>query len=163
MVYGLCGSLRAYLGRLGTWLASDHVDGVAVAEQGGRIDRHPIVLGEACQYFGVRSKGAADDHGLQMRLAVVGHHHPLAVALKYWMTNGGCMPGGIERIDVWETAETCAMAPSILAPGWNYTLTTAMPLSDWLSMCSMSSTVVVRNRSNWLETRFSMSSADLPG
>ena len=44
-------------------------------------------------------------------------------------------------------AVTCAVAASILAPGWKKILMTAMPVSDWLSMCSMSLTVVVSARS----------------
>src|SRR3954470_8820492 len=33
----------------------------------------------------------------------------------YWMISGGWVPGGIERIEVWETAVTCAVAFSIFA------------------------------------------------
>ncbi len=46
-----------------------------------------------------------------------------------------------------EIAVTCAVAASMCAPGWKKILTTATPVSDWLSMCSMSLTVVVRARS----------------
>jgi len=33
------------------------------------------------------------------------------------------------------------------APGWKKIFTMAMPVSDWLSVCSMSLTVVVNERS----------------
>jgi hypothetical protein len=39
---------------------------------------------------------------------------------------------------------------------------TAMPVSDWLSMWSMSLTIVVRKRSKLLTTRFSISSGWSP-
>jgi len=45
------------------------------------------------------------------------------------MMNGGVAPGGIERTTACETAVTCAVAPSILAPGWKKILITATPLS----------------------------------
>ncbi len=63
------------------------------------------------------------------------------------MMNGGVVPGGICRSTVCEMAVTCAVAASMLAPGWKKILMTAMPVSDWLSMCSMSLTVVVSPRS----------------
>ena len=63
------------------------------------------------------------------------------------MMNGGVVPGGIERMAACEIAVTCAVAASIFAPGWKKIFNTAMPVSDWLSMCSMSFTVVVRKRS----------------
>ena len=63
------------------------------------------------------------------------------------MMNGGVVPGGIERTAVCEIAVTCATASSMCAPGWKKILMTEMPVSDWLSMCSMSLTVVVRPRS----------------
>jgi hypothetical protein len=44
-------------------------------------------------------------------------------------------------------AVTCANAASIFADGWKKTLMTQTPLNDWLSMCSMSLTVVVSARS----------------
>ena len=52
-----------------------------------------------------------------------------------------------ERIAAWEMAVTCAVAASILAPGWKKIFTTDTPVSDWLSMCSISLTVVVSARS----------------
>jgi hypothetical protein len=34
------------------------------------------------------------------------------------MMSGGCVPGGMRRRIVCDTAVTCAMAPSMLVPGW---------------------------------------------
>ena len=45
----------------------------------------------------------------------------------YWITSGGWVPGGIERIAVWLMAVTCAIAVSIFAFGWKYIFTVAMP------------------------------------
>ncbi len=59
-------------------------------------------------------------------------------------------------------AVTCAIAVSMLAPGWKKTFTTAMPFSDCDSMCSMSSTVVVSERSVRLMMRLLISSALSP-
>ena len=36
----------------------------------------------------------------------------------YWITSGGCVPGGIERMEVWQMAATWAIAVSIFALGW---------------------------------------------
>ncbi len=44
-------------------------------------------------------------------------------------------------------AVTCATAISIFADGWKNTLIRPTPLSDCDSMCSMSFTVVVSDRS----------------
>ena len=51
------------------------------------------------------------------------------------------------RMAAWEMAVTWAVAASIFAPGWKKIFITETPVSDWLSMCSMSLTVVVRTRS----------------
>src|SRR4029077_6719835 len=78
------------------------------------------------------------------------------------MMNGGVMPGGSTRSTVWETAVTWETAASMLVPGWKNTLMTAMPLTDWDSMCSIPATVVVMARS-WIVTiRRSMSSGPRP-
>ena len=66
---------------------------------------------------------------------------------EYRMMKGGVVPGGACRSTVWEMAVTCAVAASIFAPGWKKILITEMPVSVWLSVCSMSLTVVVRARS----------------
>ena len=54
------------------------------------------------------------------------------------------------------------MAPSISAPGCKKILTTAMPLSDWLSICSMPLTVETRIRSKLPAMRVSISSGEMP-
>jgi len=63
------------------------------------------------------------------------------------MMNGGVAPGGAMRSIVCEIAVTSAVAAAMFAPGWKKILMTAIPVSDWLSMCSMSLTVVVSARS----------------
>ena len=65
----------------------------------------------------------------------------------YRMTSGGVAPGGSCLSSVCEIAVTCAVAASIFALGWKKIFTTPTPASDWLSMCSMSLTVVVSARS----------------
>ena len=60
---------------------------------------------------------------------------------------GGCVPGGNWRSTEFDTAVTCATASSIFAVGWKKTLTIELPRSDCDSMCSMSLTVVVSDRS----------------
>jgi len=65
----------------------------------------------------------------------------------YRMMKGGVVPGGACLSELCEMAVTCAVAASIFAPGWKKILMTAIPVSVWLSMCSMSLTVVVRPRS----------------
>ena len=67
----------------------------------------------------------------------------------------------IRRI-VWFTAVTCATAASIFAPGWKNTLMTEMPLTDCDSMCSISFTAVVIERSLMVVNRFSISSGLVP-
>ncbi len=73
------------------------------------------------------------------------------------------MPGGIDLSTVPLIALTCATAASIFAPGWKKTLMTPTPVSDWLSMCSISLTVVVNDRSLTVTMRDSMSAGDVPG
>src|SRR5580692_11646283 len=51
------------------------------------------------------------------------------------------------------TAVTCASAVSSFALGWKKTLTTDTPFIVWLSMCSMSLTVVGTARSKTAEIR----------
>src|SRR5580693_4264844 len=63
------------------------------------------------------------------------------------MTSGGVMPAGNDFNTVCEMAVTWARAVSSFAVGWKKTLTTLMPFMVWLSMCSMSLTVVVNTRS----------------
>ncbi len=73
------------------------------------------------------------------------------------MMSGGVVPVGNCLSKVWEMAVTCASAISILAFGWKKILMTAMPLSVWLSVCSISLTVVVKTRSNGVVMRPSKS------
>src|ERR1700730_13580555 len=63
------------------------------------------------------------------------------------MTSGGVMPAGNCFSPTWASAITSEIAPSIFADGCGNTLTTATPLSDCDSMCSMLLTLVVRDRS----------------
>ncbi len=60
---------------------------------------------------------------------------------------GGVLPAGICFSSVWEMAVTWAVAVRMSTLGWKKILTTAMPCVVWLSICSMSLTVVVRTRS----------------
>ena len=60
---------------------------------------------------------------------------------------GGFVPGGMPRSTACEMAVTWPSASSMLTPGWKKTLTTAIPRSDCDSMCSMSLTFVVSERS----------------
>ena len=78
------------------------------------------------------------------RLAAEAELQDRHVEALYLMISGGVVPGGNCLSSVCEMAVTCATAVSIFAPGWKKTLMTAMPCSDWVSMCSMSLTVVVR-------------------
>src|SRR3954469_2208273 len=78
------------------------------------------------------------------------------------MISGGWVPGGMMRRDVWAVAVTEDMASSILAVFWKKTFMTPTPFIDWLSMWSMSFTVVTMNRSNGVTIRVSMSSGDMP-
>jgi hypothetical protein len=72
------------------------------------------------------------------------------------------VPVGSWRSWVWETAVTWAIARSIRARGWKKILTTATPRSDCDSMCWMSSTVVVSDRSVTETMRFAISSGSSP-
>lgn len=76
--------------------------------------------------------------------------------------SGGVAPGGKLRTAVCDAAVICAVAASILAPGWKKTLITATPVRLWLSVCLMSLTVVIKKRSKLLTTRFSISSGGRP-
>ena len=73
------------------------------------------------------------------------------------MISGGVVPGGNCRNWVCEIAVICAIAFSIFACGWKNTFTTAIPFRDCDSLCSMSSTVVVRVRSVSVTIRLAMS------
>ena len=78
------------------------------------------------------------------------------------MMSGGVMLGGSTRNTVCWMEVISATASSILTFGWKNTLMTPMPLTDWLSMCSMPLTVVVIARSEMLMTRVSMSLGEMP-
>src|ERR1700684_3301522 len=64
------------------------------------------------------------------------------------MMSGGVMPTGICFVIVCAMAVTCEMARSSDAFGWKKTFVTETPFIVWLSMCSMSLTVVGTDRSN---------------
>ena len=76
--------------------------------------------------------------------------------------NAGAVPGGIWRVVVCATAVNSAIASSTRAPGWKKILVMLRPFMVWDSMCSMSLTVVVSERSYWVPMRSSMSSAGSP-
>ncbi len=57
------------------------------------------------------------------------------------------MPAGIALSTVCEIEVTCAVAVRMSTLGWKKILTMPMPLSEVLSTCSMSLTVVDRTRS----------------
>ena len=63
------------------------------------------------------------------------------------MISGGVWPGGICRMIVCAMAVTCATPPSTDAPGWRKILITPTPLNAFDSMCSMSLTVALSDRS----------------
>ena len=65
----------------------------------------------------------------------------------YVRMNGGVMPGGKFRTALWLIAVTWATALAMFVFGWKKTLMTPTPLRDCDSMCSMSLTVVVSDRS----------------
>ena len=74
----------------------------------------------------------------------------------------GVVPGGIWRTVLCAVAVSSDIAISTRAPGWKKTLTILRPFMLWDSMCSMSLTVVVSERSYWVAMRSSMSSAVSP-
>ena len=74
----------------------------------------------------------------------------------------GTVPGGICRVVLCATAVNSAIAISTRAPGWKKTFVMLRPFVVWDSMCSMSLTVVVSERSYWVPMRSSMSSAVSP-
>src|SRR4051794_22403414 len=78
------------------------------------------------------------------------------------MMNGGVVPGGSLRSADCEIDVICATAASVLAPGWENTLTIDVPRSVCDSMCSISLTVVVSPRSKPETMRLDISSADIP-
>ena len=57
------------------------------------------------------------------------------------------MPAGICFSTVCEIEVICACAAAMSVPGWKKILTMPRPYSDWLSMCSIFSTVAVSERS----------------
>ncbi|MCY1170570.1 hypothetical protein D9M73_106480 [compost metagenome] len=57
------------------------------------------------------------------------------------------MPGGICLSTVCEAAVTCAEAVRMSTPGWKKIFTMPTPLSDWLSIWSISLTVLESERS----------------
>src|SRR5215469_14120857 len=72
------------------------------------------------------------------------------------------MPAGSECSSDCELAASCATAASILALGWKNSLMMAMPGSDCDSMCSMSLTEVVNERSHRVVMTSAISSAETP-
>src|SRR3954453_3725476 len=78
------------------------------------------------------------------------------------MMNGGLIPGGSCRSEPFAVDPIWAIAASTLTPGWKNVLTTATPRSEFDSMCSMSLTLVVIERSNGATIRAAISSADSP-
>ena len=76
--------------------------------------------------------------------------------------NGGLVPGGSCRMVLCELAVIWAIAASTFTPGWKKALTTAVPRSEFDSMCSMSLTEVVIERSNGVTIRAAISSAESP-
>src|ERR1700733_8226037 len=69
------------------------------------------------------------------------------------MISGGVAPGGICLSNVCEIAVTCAFAVAILTDGWKKILTMPKVVYEFASMCSMSLTVVVNERSNGVMMR----------
>src|ERR1017187_2257570 len=75
---------------------------------------------------------------------------------------GGVMPVGSECSTACEAAANCATAASTLALGWKNILMMDRPGSDWDSMCSMSLTEVVKERSQRMVTTSAISSGEMP-
>src|SRR5579863_257623 len=69
------------------------------------------------------------------------------------MISGGVAPGGICLIRVCAIAVTCAFAMLMFTVGWKKILTMPKPVYEVASMCSMSLTVVVSERSNCVVMR----------
>src|ERR1700748_2057118 len=80
----------------------------------------------------------------------------------YWRMSGGVVPRGSCRSCVWAMAVTCATAAAMFTFGWKKILMTAMPFSDWDSMCSMLLTVVVSDRSEFTVIRLAICSGERP-
>src|SRR5208283_23643 len=76
--------------------------------------------------------------------------------------NGGRVPLGIRRSIAWLIAVTWAVALAMFTPGWKYTLMRPTPLNDCDSMCSMSLTVVVIERSETKIMRVDISCGERP-
>ena len=76
--------------------------------------------------------------------------------------SGGVVPGDMPRVIVCEIAVTCASAVWMLAPGRKNTLTTPTPLSEVDSVCSMSLTSVVMERSELVTMRSAISVGSMP-
>src|ERR1700761_1426449 len=75
---------------------------------------------------------------------------------------GGVVPGGEDCSWVCETAVICANERSALTLGWKKYLTTAVPFTDWDSVCSTSLTVVCAVRSEKSTMRSAISSGKRP-
>src|SRR5215468_3051490 len=78
------------------------------------------------------------------------------------MISGGVVPTGNCRTAVCDIAVTWASDCCRLALGWKKTLVMARPSMIWVSVCSMSLTVVVRPRSVLLTIRSAISWAEKP-
>ena len=77
--------------------------------------------------------------------------------------NGGVVPGGrLPQHGLRHRRHLGDRQLDLARPGWKKTLTTEMPRSDCDSMCSMSLTVVVSDRSKLETMRSAISSADRP-
>ena len=72
------------------------------------------------------------------------------------------MPVGSECSTACEAAASCATAASTLALGWKKTLMMERPGRDCDSMCSMSLTEVVKERSQRMVTTSAISSGEMP-
>src|ERR1039458_7518682 len=75
---------------------------------------------------------------------------------------GGVMPVGRECSTACEAAASCATAASTLALGWKNILMMDKPGSDCDSMCSMSLTEAVKDRSQRMVTTSAISSGEMP-
>src|SRR5580700_5335341 len=76
--------------------------------------------------------------------------------------DGGVMPVGSECRTAWDVAASCATAAFTLAPAWKKTLMMERPGRDCDSICSMSLTEVVKERSQRMVTTSAISSGEMP-
>src|ERR1017187_9780934 len=75
---------------------------------------------------------------------------------------GGVMPVGSECSTDCEAAASCATAASTLAFGWKKSLMMERPGNDCDSICSISFTDVVKDRSQRMVTTSAISSGEMP-